>query len=85
MDTIATIYINDQLIGKTDNQFVRYVFDVKNKLRTDQNFIKVAFESAPLYSQNKAKDYTNKYHYTPVPGLNFYEKLTLIFFYNCRM
>lgn len=68
LDTIASIYINDELIGKTDNQFVRYVFDIKSKLRTDQNFLKVAFESAPIYSKNKAKEFTNKYHYTPVPG-----------------
>ena len=75
LDTIASIYINDQLIGKTDNQFVKYTFDIKSKLKADKNSIKIAFESAPLYSKNKAKEYTNKYHYTPVPGKLFPDKL----------
>lgn len=28
LDTIATIYVNNVLVGKSNNQFVGYVFDV---------------------------------------------------------
>jgi len=28
LDTIATVYINDVIVGKSSNQFVGYVFDV---------------------------------------------------------
>ncbi|KAI5728246.1 hypothetical protein M8J77_013520 [Diaphorina citri] len=33
VDTIATIYLNDKELGKTDNMFVRYRVDVKDKLQ----------------------------------------------------
>lgn len=32
LDTIAEIFINDQLIGKSDNMFVKYKFDIKEHL-----------------------------------------------------
>lgn len=32
LDTVAEISLNDNFIGKTDNMFVRYRFDVKKNL-----------------------------------------------------
>jgi len=32
LDTITEIFINDQLLGSTDNMFRRFKFDVKNFL-----------------------------------------------------
>lgn len=32
LDTITKIMLNDQLLGRTDNMFRRYKFDVKNFL-----------------------------------------------------
>ena len=29
LDTLAEIYLNDQLLGLTDNMFTRYRFDIK--------------------------------------------------------
>jgi beta-mannosidase len=29
LDTIATVYVNNKVVGKSDNMFVRYVFDIK--------------------------------------------------------
>lgn len=33
VDTVAFIELNDSPVGTTNNMFVRYVFDVKNKLK----------------------------------------------------
>lgn len=37
IDTVSTILLNGQVIGKTDNMFVRYQFDVTGKLLRDGN------------------------------------------------
>ena len=63
IDTISDVYINDKLIGKTDNMFVRYKFDIKNALKTGNNKIRVDFHSAPKYSKAKYEEYKNKYKY----------------------
>lgn len=33
LDTIATVYINGIMVGKSDNMFVKYTFDVKSVLK----------------------------------------------------
>lgn len=45
VDTISNIYVNGMLLGSTDNMFVRYSFDVKNKLRSGDNDIEVMIRS----------------------------------------
>ncbi|CAG2112721.1 unnamed protein product [Medioppia subpectinata] len=67
IDTISSVYINDQLIGKTDNQFVRYVWDVKKVLKSGQNTIRLAFQSAPLYAKQKSEEFKQKYKYAVLP------------------
>ena len=46
LDTLATIQINGQEIGRTDNMFRTWEFDVKPFLRPGENEIAIAFESA---------------------------------------
>ncbi|CAG2176241.1 unnamed protein product, partial [Oppiella nova] len=70
IDTVSSVYINDQLIGKTDNQFVRYVFDVKKVLKSGQNTIRLAFQSAPIYAKQQSDDFKKKYNYTVQPECN---------------
>jgi beta-mannosidase len=82
IDTVSSVYINDQLIGKTDNQFVRYVFDVKKVLKSGQNTIRLAFQSAPIYAKQQSDDFKKKYNYIVQPGtvytsLKFYTLTTL--------
>jgi len=69
IDTVSSVYINDQLIGKTDNQFVRYVFDVKKVLKSGQNTIRLAFQSAPIYAKQQSDAFKDKYHYNIQPGI----------------
>ena len=68
IDTVSTVYINDKIVGQTNNQFVRYRFDIKSVLKSGQNSIKISFESAPLYSLRKAKEFENKFKYIVFPG-----------------
>lgn len=51
LDTITEIYINDQLVGQTDNMFLRYRFEVKGLLREGTNQLKIIFRSAARHAQ----------------------------------
>jgi beta-mannosidase len=47
LDTLATVAVNGHMLGKTDNQFREWEFDVKEVLRPGENEIVVDF-AAPL-------------------------------------
>lgn len=56
LDTYTEIYLNDELIGKTDNMFISHSFDVKGLLFEGKNTLSVHFrspikevEGLPLY------------------------------------
>lgn len=55
LDTISTVVVNNQTVGKSDNMFVRYVFDIKSYLVEGQNYISVQFRSATKYVEELAK------------------------------
>jgi len=46
LDTFADIYLNDELIGKTDNMFITYRFNVAARLKPKNNILKILFKSA---------------------------------------
>jgi beta-mannosidase len=56
LDTLSTIYINGQKIGKTNNQFRVWEFEVRKALRAGENEIQIYFESALLYGQARLKE-----------------------------
>lgn len=56
LDTITTISINGQVIGKTNNQFCAWEFDVRDVLRSGENEISIHFASALLYGQECLKE-----------------------------
>jgi beta-mannosidase len=58
LDTITSIWLNDKLIGKTDNMFVEFRFDVTNLLRPAGNTLMVKFEPAVQYAQKLMSRYT---------------------------
>jgi len=62
LDTIATIFINDKQIGKSENMFVRYTFDIKDALVEGTNTIIIRFFSSINYANQQAKK--SKY---PIP------------------
>lgn len=55
VDTVATVYLNGEEIGQTDNMFVRYKFDVKPHLKLAglKNILVVRFESPVKYALRK--------------------------------
>lgn len=64
LDTVATVVINDVEVGKSQNMFVRYVFDVKNVLKSGSNSIEVRFQSPIEVANNNAQEQSNLY---PIP------------------
>ena len=46
LDTFASIYLNDNLISKTENMFVSHDFEVKKFLQCGENELRVIFDSA---------------------------------------
>ena len=57
VDCIADIYINNTLVGTTQSQFVRYVFDVGSALKPRLNNIRIHFHSAVKAAAQKAAEF----------------------------
>lgn len=53
IDTYASIYLNDSLLGFAQNAFRPYFFDVKKYLKQGENNIKVVFYPPVLYHKEK--------------------------------
>jgi beta-mannosidase len=56
LDTLATLRINGTEIGKTENMFRTYEFDVKKLLKPGANTIEVSFDSVLPYIRAKDKE-----------------------------
>jgi beta-mannosidase len=56
LDTLARLSINGQVIGKTNNQFRSWEFDVKDILKIGENEIQILFESSLLYGQARLNE-----------------------------
>ncbi|XP_048189499.1 beta-mannosidase [Perognathus longimembris pacificus] len=57
IDTVAEILFNNVTIGKTDNMFRRYSFDISN-LVSDTNSIELRLQSAVQYAERKSRAHT---------------------------
>ncbi|XP_038584899.1 beta-mannosidase [Micropterus salmoides] len=55
VDTVASIWLNGILIGKTDNMFQRYDFPVRDLLKDGDNVLKVSLLSPVLYALERRK------------------------------
>jgi len=58
LDTIASIWLNNKLIGKTNNMFVPFRFDVTTFLKPQNNSLMVKFEPATQYTKKLMNRYT---------------------------
>ncbi len=56
LDTLAAIRLNGREVGRTDNMFRTWEFDVKGLLEPGQNEIEVGFESAVQYGQARTAE-----------------------------
>ncbi len=59
LDTIASIWLNDKLIGRTNNMFIPFRFDVKRFLKPRDNSLLVKFEPPVQYAQKLMDRYTS--------------------------
>ncbi|MEN6480484.1 MAG: sugar-binding domain-containing protein, partial [Anaerolineales bacterium] len=55
LDTIATLTLNGQTLGQTDNMFRTWEFDVRGALRLGENELVIAFRSPMQYVREKAQ------------------------------
>jgi beta-mannosidase len=53
LDTIAELYVNQQLLAKTDNMHRRYELDVKRLLRAGENEIRIVFRSILEWNRSR--------------------------------
>ena len=72
LDTLATLRVNGTELGKTDNMFRTYEFDVKKRLRAGANTIEITFASVlPLI---RAKEVQRKLPTWAYPGAAYVRK-----------
>lgn len=78
VDCVASILLNDQLIGNVQSQFIRYTFDVQKWLKPGPNLLKIHFSVA---SEVASQKYTEAPFEVPhlswncrVPHTNFLRK-----------
>ncbi|XP_049452051.1 beta-mannosidase [Epinephelus fuscoguttatus] len=55
VDTVASVWLNGVVIGKTDNMFRRYDFSVRDSLQDRDNVLKVSFMSPVVYASERRK------------------------------
>lgn len=58
IDTIADIYLNHRHLGRTENMFLKYEFNVSQILRPNGNILELHFKSPVRTSQETAKKYS---------------------------
>jgi len=76
IDTFASVYLNDKLIGYTKNMFVRYDFNVKNKLKKSQNILKIIINSPTKRAGEEIKKHGVNLNtgLTYIPGIPYLRK-----------
>lgn len=79
LDTLTEIYINDRLVGKTDNMFRLYELDVKKVLQAGENNIRIKFLSPSRYASEKhAQKELFQFEYA-MPGMGHIRKAHYMF------
>jgi beta-mannosidase len=58
LDTVATVWINEVIIGHSDNMYVAHRWNVKQHLRGGTNTLRVRFASALDYIRNHHSNFT---------------------------
>nr|XP_033812769.1 beta-mannosidase [Geotrypetes seraphini]XP_033812778.1 beta-mannosidase [Geotrypetes seraphini] len=58
IDTVSKIFINNVIVGRTDNMFTKYTFDISNVIKNDDNFLEIQFSSAVFYAAGESRAHT---------------------------
>eukprot|EP00095_Tigriopus_kingsejongensis_P000196 maker-scaffold41_size498431-snap-gene-1.17 protein:Tk00196 transcript:maker-scaffold41_size498431-snap-gene-1.17-mRNA-1 annotation:"Beta-mannosidase" len=66
IDTVAEITFNDHQVGKTENMFVRYSFDILEHIQwVKKNTLVVKFQSPVLYARSKFEEHSKNHYIVP--------------------
>lgn len=57
LDTYSEIFINGHSIGKSDNMFREWIFNIKDHLQKGENELRIIFRSPLNYNKNKVENY----------------------------
>jgi beta-mannosidase len=57
LDTIAEIKLNDAVLGRSENMFRKYEYDVSNYIKKGNNKLQLRFESPLRYGREKIQKY----------------------------
>jgi beta-mannosidase len=63
LDTLATVFVNGQQVGESDNMFRQYRWEVKQLVKIGTNELAIHFESPVQYVQRKQAE-------VPLPGVS---------------
>ncbi|EDP96160.1 glycoside hydrolase family 2 protein [Kordia algicida OT-1] len=69
LDTYATIYLNDSLLGKTDNAFRTWKFNIKNLAKAN-NSLRIEFQKTSTHEEKEAA----KLDYVLPPGARVFTR-----------
>lgn len=56
LDTVGTVLVNGQVVGKSDNMFIRYTFDIKDQLKVCTNLVNVLLNILLGIKKNQEQD-----------------------------
>jgi beta-mannosidase len=62
LDTVCSIFLNDELVAEHDNMFVPLEIDVTDLLRDGPNSLRVDFRSAAEVARERRQAYFSKHH-----------------------
>lgn len=68
LDTLATVELNGQTLGRTDNMFRQYRWDVKPLLRVGENELRIVFDSPAQYTRARQAERSLVDVYQAIPG-----------------
>ncbi|MFP4540290.1 MAG: beta-mannosidase [Opitutales bacterium] len=68
LDTLATVFLNDVEIARTENMFTGYRWDVQAHLRPGRNALRIVFASAEEYVRTQRLEHTPRELNDPVGG-----------------
>jgi len=70
LDTLATVWLNGQTLGQTDNMFIQYRWDVKPILRAQDASGKPALNELKISFASPVRYCTEKQAARPLPGVS---------------
>lgn len=79
LDTVASLELNDRLIGRCEDMHFEHVFDVADVLKEGENTLRVLFRAPLPYARRKAEQLGELPRVNNLPPFNFIRKMACNF------